>query len=269
MDVAHYTIFRLEFVKAVAPTALGALSFALMAWTSGRVLLAKIRRPRLRPLGQLGTSELEFALALPWFLVSVLMTIQVTLLVNAMVVVDYAAYCAARSAIVWLPQNLPAEPANRVSDVANHTSEKWLRVRRAASLGCVAISPKMTTYLNAYLAPYGWTLDSNWAGSLKGLAGLGESSPNQPIDLATVGISVAEKWAYSYLYTDVWLLGGDGNPKVEFPGDSPVTAEVVHTFHLNVPFADFAMATIWGGKHTLGPYYIRLKASYTLQMAHA
>ncbi|NLY00298.1 MAG: hypothetical protein GXY83_29730 [Rhodopirellula sp.] len=78
-------------------------------------------RPRLSRLGSLHADEggaaqsLSFVLTLPLFVMILLFIIQVSQLMIGTVVVHYAAFAAARSAIVWIPAAVGMELENRVA----------------------------------------------------------------------------------------------------------------------------------------------------------
>src|SRR5207248_2939927 len=120
---------------------------AYAAWRSGRALRASAWRAVALRADERGTSELEFALAFPIFLVSVLITVQIALLLNAQLIVDYAAFCAARSAAVWVPQDLPDEPPNAIASDDESSSEKRARIRRAALVATLTVAPRLSTFL--------------------------------------------------------------------------------------------------------------------------
>ena len=138
-----------------------------------RVSRAKLDLGRLRQLhaDQHGSAQsLSFVLALPLFIMILLFIVQVSQLMIGAIVVQYAAYAAARSAIVWIPANLASEsgdvePWNRVfgysidGDADNqapsllgpteggmnyklaHAGGKYEKIRMAAALACLPISP--------------------------------------------------------------------------------------------------------------------------------
>lgn len=94
--------------------AAGAATAVLLIWLSG----ARWQAGRLRLLhrDQSGAVQsLSFVLVLPLFILVMLFIIQVSQLMIAAGVVQYAAFAAARAAIVWIPANLGAEPANCIS----------------------------------------------------------------------------------------------------------------------------------------------------------
>jgi len=79
-------------------------------------------RPRLRRLRRLhsdqrgGVQSLSFVLSVPFFVMILCFIIQVSQLMIGTIVVHYAAFAAARSAIVWIPAALPwPERANCIA----------------------------------------------------------------------------------------------------------------------------------------------------------
>ena len=94
----------------VGAVAVGGLLIFLSGarWQAGRL--------RLLHRDQTGAVQsLSFVLVLPLFILVMLFIIQVSQLMIATVVVQYAAFAAARAAIVWIPANLGVEPANCIS----------------------------------------------------------------------------------------------------------------------------------------------------------
>ena len=71
-------------------------------------------RPRLGRLRRLhrdqagSVQSLSFVLTLPLFVMVMMLIVQVSQLMIGLIVVHYAAYAAARSAVVWIPANLPS-----------------------------------------------------------------------------------------------------------------------------------------------------------------
>lgn len=146
------------------------VSFAAMA---GLVKLsgARIRISRLRQIHECeggGVQSLAFVLTLPVFMLFVLFILQVSQLMVGTMVVNYAAFAAARSASVWLPSTVDvdsqygfsAEPDNWVeatvqangnilrvgsnqsqSTAGTSYSRKYHQAWAAAVLGCASICP--------------------------------------------------------------------------------------------------------------------------------
>ncbi|MCP4714761.1 MAG: hypothetical protein GY868_06550 [Deltaproteobacteria bacterium] len=77
-----------------------------------------------------GQAMVEFAIVFPVLFLLFLMLIQTALLLTARQVVHYASFCAARSAIVWIPAE------------GNDTALK--KAQQAAEIACIPISPRLT-----------------------------------------------------------------------------------------------------------------------------
>ena len=93
--------------------------FAIV-WLLARGSSARFDWGRVRRLhqDQAGSAQtLSFVLTLPLFVCVMLLIVQVSQLMIGQVVVEYAAFAAARAAIVWIPAKVGAdvEPANCVS----------------------------------------------------------------------------------------------------------------------------------------------------------
>lgn len=112
------------------------------------ILLGVVRRLALktRPRGDSGTATIEMALVFPILLAVVLIMIQSMLVVSGNLAVHLAAYAAARSAIVWIPEYSDLEEWNVVADDPTSPidpstkSAKLLHVRQAAVLTLTPVS---------------------------------------------------------------------------------------------------------------------------------
>ena len=105
-------------------SAAGLAAICCVLWRAGQ-------RNRRTANGQSGVAMLEFAMVLPIGLILVLLMIQSSLLMVGNLCVNYAAYCAARSAIVTVPLDLSnSEPHNVVA--FGGTTGKTERIRLAA-----------------------------------------------------------------------------------------------------------------------------------------
>jgi len=90
----------------------------LCLWLLVRLNETRPRLGRLRHLhaDQAGSVQtLSFVLVLPFFVMIMLFIVQVSQLMIGQIVVEYAAYAAARSAIVWIPARVGSEPENCIS----------------------------------------------------------------------------------------------------------------------------------------------------------
>ncbi len=161
------------------------------AWLVVRLAGGRIEPSRLRRLHgdqEGGVQSLSFVLTMPFFIMVLMLIVQVSQLMIGTVVVNYAALAAARSAIVWIPANLGegAEQENQISsyevdpnapdqvapeldptaadygpaqggltylvDVgtpANPASPKCAKILSAAVLACMPIAPSRNLQLSS------------------------------------------------------------------------------------------------------------------------
>lgn len=102
------------------------------------------------------STTLEFALSLFLFLVIGLTITQVVFLLHARLIVQYAATCACRSAVVWIPaetdnepdKGIQAEVMNQLNkyestedDDAQTRSQKMFHIKSAAAIACIPLAP--------------------------------------------------------------------------------------------------------------------------------
>ncbi len=137
------------------------LAIALLA---ARVLIAishaRLNLQRVRQLNacQEGSVQsLGFVLTIPFFLMIVMLIIQVSQVMLGNVLVHYAAFTSARSAVVWIPTNTNLnETENRISSLdqiestsegtrylvaPNMFSDKYQKIQQAAVLACLPMAP--------------------------------------------------------------------------------------------------------------------------------
>lgn len=138
----------------------GVIVLRLLVWLSG----ARLDWRRLVQLPgdqQGGVQSLAFVLTLPIFVIVLMFIVQLSQLTIAKVVVEYAAFAAARSAAVWIPArvNGSSEAENRISSLryvgmltgsdqqrydrfaVEPGSPKFQRIHLAAAQACMAIAP--------------------------------------------------------------------------------------------------------------------------------
>jgi len=264
MTAGAYSFLRAELLQALLPFVFGYAGALAGAVATGRFLAARLTRPYSRPLDDRGTSEMEFALAFPIFLMTILITIQMALLVNAALIVDYAAFAAARSAAVWVPESTGGEPSNGIGNT-HLFSPKWRRIDRAAMLACLPLSPRLSQIWRAFV---GQPADYP-ATALRAIALRGAPQPDPDIDYTHLAEDFFDKWPYTYAFTSVELIDGNGRPRRQFDGGT-ITARVSYRFYLNVPFAGPLLARVGGGGRfggILEPQYMPIEAAYTLRSA--
>jgi hypothetical protein len=142
-------------------------------WLTARVSGARLTLARLRKLhrSQEGSIQtLSFVLTLPLFMMIVLFIVQVSQLMIGITIVHYAAFAAARAASVWIPAEMPNEPANVLDPISIDPSRttypywhsqpvtfnqlppgaawKYNKIWSAAALACIPIAPS-----KRYLTP--------------------------------------------------------------------------------------------------------------------
>jgi hypothetical protein len=201
----------------------------LSGWLVRTANRAKIlRRSALK--SQDGTAILEFALVLPIALAIVLMMIQASLLMGGYLCVNYASYCAARAAVVYVPAVTPDEPANVVDDSFDpELSEKIFRIRQAAVWAVMPVSD----------GRYGQSSDysdvlAEGIGDLYSQAG--EETPGW------VGGILGRKLAYAEHYTRVELSAPVNG--VEYAEHEDLRVVTKHDLYLSVPYAARVMTML-------------------------
>ncbi len=168
---------------------------------------------------------LDFVLTFPFFVMILLIVIQFALMVNARLVVSWAAFAAARSAVVWTDDGL--EVATR-------------RAKKAAAVACTAISPSVLALPDP--------------GSLLLLA-------HSPTRIGHRALRISGMHRYALSATEVAVTAGGENGEIG-PHD-PVTVTATYQFHLAVPYADGIFSRAFGGRH-LGKPVVPIRETYTL-----
>jgi len=161
------------------------------------------------------TGAIEFLLSFPFLLTFVALIVQLALLFVAQVVVDYAAFNAARSAIVWIPSSQPGEPRNELSD--SRSSVKWKHIEDAATDSCIVIAPAFSAIGSG---PFG-------------------GASRMPVVFGLM--SVPRRYLTASYLTKVEL------DRRRFEEQEPIRVVVQHDLVMRVPIA----ASILGAKRTL------------------
>lgn len=168
--------------------------------------------------GQRATAMLDFVLTFPFFLMIVLTVVQMALVINARLMVGWAAYAAARAAVV---------NTDGGEDVAK------ARAERAAAIATLPISPSIRAL--EYPDPSVWLL-----------LAAGEENPRLP------GTQLQRRWtrsrgklAWARRATDVRIEGAQDDGT--FAAKAPVTVTVTHRYDLAVPWAGRIFAAFRGG----------------------
>ncbi|MGB6043244.1 MAG: TadE family protein [Pirellulales bacterium] len=169
-----------------------------------------------------GVQSLSFVLALPVFMMVMMGIVQVSQLMIAQVVVEYAAIACARSAAVWIPAHVGAEGRNHIAGLTfreyrdhgsifdvdaeqaplEYQSTKRARISLAAVQACLPIAPsrKATT---STLPAAGAGIDP--ANSLSPLTRAFSAIANDGADIDAVPRRLRNKLEYSVAQTRVEL----------------------------------------------------------------
>lgn len=205
-----------QIIEACAPW----LAVLLLAIAALRLLIALSGgRWRLEALRSLHHDEagavqsLSFVLTLPVFVMIMMLIVQVSQLMIATVVVHYAAFAAARAAVVWIPAetNVIDEGANRISSYAPDadagiegngptytivpSGPKYQKIHLAAALACLPMAPSRD--VGAELPPGGG------GGALAALGEMMRMASPQLEQNPRTGPRLRNKLAYSLSNTRV------------------------------------------------------------------
>lgn len=253
---------RPELLHALWPWAAGAVVSALAAVVLGRALFQRRPARAVLRLGEAGTTELEFVLALPPFLVMVFTTIQLALLVNAQVVVDYAAYCAARSASVWVAQSVrqPHDPANAIRPELR--SQKWQTISSSAWLACTPISPPLSSVAVEQLGLAPRMGESELrrflARPLIPRTGMGEA--------LRLGTGLLDRSLYAVHNTEVTIGAAEDPRRQTFAKTESLRVAVRHDYRLSVPGAAPVLGWALGHYSWTWGFQVPLRSSYTMML---
>ena len=228
------------------------LVLLLAAWALVRFSRAQLRLGRLLQLhrDEVGSVQsLSFVLTLPVFIMVMLMIVQVSQLMIGTVVVQYAAFAAARSAAVWIPAGMavpegpccissyavdPDAPDNVAPELNPKAADygpgsggltfkiepgspKFNKIASAAILACVPISPSRNLGFTAETAAQMDTVLKNAYGAL---------APSSSANTAS-GPRLDHKLAYAVQNTDVAICFYHKNqePPLETYGEPPDPGE--------------------------------------------
>lgn len=261
-QLPQYSAMTAPFIKSITPlTVLGVvLTLVALRFTA---VIAKSRKPDSVGVDQeSGASAVEFVLVLPALAVLLLMILQIALLVQAKFVVNYAAFCAARSAIVVIPDDVPGsrppEPRNRLGNPDR--SEKIEVIHRSAALPLTAISPKP-----GFTGATGWPFITN----PEPIADLIKLAPFDVRPTMMGQVMPRAPYAYHPDNTAVKVINAQGNEGGEFLDHDWVTVKVSYRYYLAVPFAKRLFGTAYSNNGILNmlfgtDYYYPIVEQYTL-----
>ncbi len=233
------------FVRTLCICALSVVLFAgLCVWTLR--LSRRIRAARGVMDGQSGTVLLEFILVLGMVLPLAAIMVQSSLMMGGYLSVNYASYCAARAAIVYIPRNLDTEPRNILSSYDDPSgSEKVYQVWNAGVWAVMPVSDGSDSQASSGRGAYLET------GIQRIYSEYGLTAPKW----ATGGIS--RKLRYAEENTSVRIDPSRSETGI-YGEHEDVTVHLSHDMLLNVPYAAKLMALVDDTSQDLG------NGSYTI-----
>lgn len=198
---------------------------------------ASLRKQRTAH-GEGGAAIVEFALVLPIVLMLVLIMVQSTLLMAGNLCISYAAFCAARSAIVTVPLNLQGEPSNYVLD----QSVKLNRIKAAAVWAVMPISCGNKAYPTGDFGVMGQGLSGFFGGYGKATPTWALGSLPQRLQYALDNTVVtlsppAHLPKYRPYARDDWQIIPNLKTTAEDFVAEDLVVTVEHTLYLSVPYA--------------------------------
>ncbi|MFP4105980.1 MAG: hypothetical protein ACLFVU_07805 [Phycisphaerae bacterium] len=221
-----------------------------IAWL-GAALWQMTRQVRTRPGGEEGGVMLEVAMVLPIMLMMALFMAQSAFLMVGNVVVHYAAFNAARAAIVQIPRGLSMDEPHNVVLPPNASGKVW-RIRQAAVWTVMPVSCG-----SEYYAPGDVTALST------GISDLYNEYDWGPTDW--IDDKLGRKYRYAEEYTTVELSPPvDG---VSYGEAEDVSVAVEHVYYLAVPYAGALFSSLPGGVDLAfaeGEHGMTIRAMYTL-----
>jgi hypothetical protein len=159
-----------EILIACAPYvaamfACSGLLYLLVRLSGARLQLAHVKSLNRDQQG--GVQSLSFVLTLPVFVMVLMFIVQLSQITIATVVIEYAAFAAARAAMVWIPAETATEYANQIGTYrqtgigsggaagsgyavyqVDPTGLKYQKIHFAAAMACLPICPSRNTRAN-------------------------------------------------------------------------------------------------------------------------
>lgn len=226
-------------MAAAALFAGGKLLWVLARTVAGFILTARARRSF--SLGTRGQAMTEFAISFPIVLITTLILMQLALMYQAKNVVTYAAFSAARAAIVYIPSDMGGEAKHSINADGG---EKFDKVTQAAAMACVPISPRASVVLDG-LPFVGDIIASAFSTFSQLMSSLGLAG--EYVD------SALQRYAYSTFATSVQLYKADesglvevsGTAQWDWPVESDVGVMVSHKFYLAIPLVNRFIGEDW------------------------
>ncbi len=219
----------------------GIVVLTRMLYGMGQRQRASMPSWRGRMSDQKGTATIEFVLVLPVLIVLVLLLIQTMLMMVGNVFVHYAAYAAARVAVVQIPRDLSESGDGDVNFIrAEEGNEKFDRIQSAAASAVMPVSgplggnsveaTRLRTGLQAYFRAYEVS-PPNW------VSRLAPKRMDYAIEHTRVTLSKIDDTGDTVRFDE--LAPGE---IAEFSPKEPIGVEVAHRLHLSIPYVGVIFA---------------------------
>ena len=233
-----------------------------LAWGLARATVlgarAVVQRQPVR-MGESGQAMTEVAASFPVLLITTLILMQLALMYQAKNVVTYAAFSAARAAIVWIPATSETEGKHQINIGGG---EKWDKIHQAAAMACVPISPRASVVLDGlpFIGDVIGDAFSVFSSMMSGFGLAGEYTDN-----------AIQRYGYATFATEVKLYkasssGFDeqsGNVTWQYPGGGDVGIRVRHRYYLPIPVVNRIIGDDWSIVD-MGPFFsLDLPGEYT------
>lgn len=264
---AAYSPLNAEFLRSLGPPAVVAAVLLFFVFRLVRALCGGGGAPGARRAAQgaeAGASVIEFVLVFPVLLALLFMIMQIALLVQAKFVVNYAAFCAVRSAAVTIPAHIRStrsgklERPNRIN-LNDPRSPKMSVIRRAAAFPCIGISPLYSPRVGIATAT---TPDLSMIAPLT-FAVAPFPPRRDTFDIVGSFLSRAQ-YAYGPDNTRVEVMRDGGGAR--FGEHDLVTVRVHYRYYLVMPFANRLFGEPYWGTwfFSRSGYFYSITEQYTL-----
>ncbi|XAM01354.1 pilus assembly protein [Phycisphaeraceae bacterium D3-23] len=217
---------------AVTCLAIAGVCVLLLVFMGWRLRRTSPSRAGGGPSNESGVATIEFVLVAPFLLTVTLILIQTMLVFTGLFYVNYSAYAAARSAIVYIPANIGADGPNVLTPIEG--GFKFDHIRAAAIIAVMPVSGQeegdlqMATTLVSGLHRY--------------YSAQGQTAPGWVDNLAEGRLNYAEQHTTVTVQSvnaldDGTVLFSDVTGQVNFGPKEAIAVQVRHEFALTVPVA--------------------------------
>lgn len=169
------------------------------------------------------STTFEFAVSLFLFLIIALTIAQIAFVLHARLIVQYAASCACRSAVVWIPADLEEkEPINTLpyyeSKKDEETSTKMLHIKSAAAMACIPLAPS--------------SLEKSESLPLEIVEKIIQQTFPEGLT-SSLPTRLAKKWIMSRILTKVSVSPPESGEQYE--PDELIRVSVTHKYYVDIP----------------------------------